>query len=159
MNILTARAMQLTGVDRVKFNDAIADGHYTTPPEVDGKSRRFGDDDMAGLAAFGRLLELGIKVPLAASWACAVVESFREHRTDLVSFHIVRTFDGRTFLLPFFGADKDEGRIAYDPDWLDKPNGTAALEITIPVANIMADLYRRYRELHQAGHFKDDAAE
>jgi len=151
MNILTARAMQLTRVDRTKFHLAISAGHYTCAPVTKKtKARRFDYPDLLGLTVFGRLLDMGVKSPLASEWACSVVELFRTHHTNLASVRFVRTFDGQTLAFPCL-IDDAEG--AHPQPVAD----AIVLEIVIPVERIMARMTPLYWEMLKAGEFQDDA--
>ena len=145
VNILTTRAMQLTGASKQTFNEVVADGYYPAAPMgEDGRSRRFGDADVLGLATFAMLMKMGMKARLAGTWASLVVNQFRVHGEKLVKVHLIKPTDGEIYAQPDFGQGMEAA-----PE--------RALEMTIPVETIMADLYRRYRELHQAGEFQDDA--
>ena len=54
--IKTRDAVEIAHVDRTKFNEAVADGHYACAPALEGKSRVFGRDDLLILYLFGRLI-------------------------------------------------------------------------------------------------------
>ncbi len=69
--VRSALAMKIANVDRLVFNQAVADGHYPcAPPTAKGQSRIFGEDGLLGLFIFGRLLERGVLPRVAGPLAC-----------------------------------------------------------------------------------------
>ena len=78
--IPTPLAMEITGVDSVKFREAVSRGHYVARGEaVSGKARLFDEPELEGLFFFGELLRLGFPLPLAASRASAARDVMDGH--------------------------------------------------------------------------------
>lgn len=93
LSIRAADAKTLAGIDRVKFNDLVAQGYYPCAPETKKRSARdFELPDVIGLVAFGRMLELGVLPRRAGPWACEIVRQVREN-PDIRTVHINRHAD------------------------------------------------------------------
>jgi hypothetical protein len=97
--------MRVVGVDRQKFNEAIADGHYRVARDATpGTPRDFDGIDVLGIAAFGRLLDLGFSVRHAGNFASCVVEVLRGERP------IAKGGEGKA--RPFFLGRSKDGSVA-----------------------------------------------
>lgn len=64
----TRLAMMATGADRLKVNEAASRGYYR-PPEAEGATRLWRENDLIGLRLLADLLRLDLRLPYAASRA------------------------------------------------------------------------------------------
>jgi hypothetical protein len=93
LSIRGSDALTLAGIDRIRFNDLVAQGYYPCAPETKKRSARsFELPDVIGLMALGRMLELGVLPRLAGPWACEIVRRLRD-KPDLRTAHINRHAD------------------------------------------------------------------
>ncbi len=75
----TALACKIVGLDRLRFNDAVANGVYTcAPPTAKGSSRLFDADAMIPLYLFARLTDFGITAGRAGAMACDVASTLKQ---------------------------------------------------------------------------------
>lgn len=147
MNIPVAVAMQVAGVSRARFNEAVASGFYRLAPTAEHrKSRRFDVPDIIGLSAFARLLHAGFPYRVAAEIACIVVDNVRNHGDDLEAVVVAWKADGERWTGPWFGLGKDNGRMCLDPH-----SSGWALMFQFNIPAIGKDVLQRYRQLHQSG--------
>lgn len=71
--VRSAMAMDVVGLDRLRFNEAVTDGFYSCAPETQrGKVRLFGEADLVNLFIFARLLKVGLTSRRAGEIACLV---------------------------------------------------------------------------------------
>ncbi len=69
--VRVALAMRIVNLDRIKFNEAVANDCYPcAPPTTQGASRVFSEDDLIVLYVFARLLELNVSLRTAGHLAC-----------------------------------------------------------------------------------------
>jgi hypothetical protein len=74
--VRSAVAMRVVNLDRLKFNEAVANGYYTCAPiTTAGSVRLFAEDDLVALYVFARLLELNVAPRRAGQLAC----EFKSH--------------------------------------------------------------------------------
>jgi len=74
----SALAMQIVGLDRLKFNEAVAAGYYPCAPQTPkGSSRIFSEDDLIALYVFARLTEMDMLPRRAGTLACDFVSKVR----------------------------------------------------------------------------------
>lgn len=130
MRVTTAWAMSITGVNRLKFNEAVAAGHYQCAPETTERTTRdFDFPDLIGLAVFGRLLNLGLSKRLAGQFACKTVGYVHQYGTDLERVVMALNGDGNVWAGPYFGEGQDNGRPYIDPN---SAAAAASIQINIP---------------------------
>lgn len=83
--VSTAIACRIVGLNRDRFNEYVAAGHYPCAPStVPGRARLFDPDDMLTLFLFKRLIDDGYTIEKAGNIACAiglVAKSYPEERT------------------------------------------------------------------------------
>lgn len=78
--ISTAQACDVAAVDRLRFNEAVAEGFYPcAPPTTKGIARQFGEDDLVVLVIYGQLLEVGVTPRHAGYIACKVLSCLESH--------------------------------------------------------------------------------
>jgi hypothetical protein len=71
--IKTALACEMAELDRDRFNEAVAAGHYPCAPETrPGSSRIFSVDDCVALYIYARLIDDGIPPSRAGGMICEV---------------------------------------------------------------------------------------
>lgn len=149
MNIPSAWAMQITGVNRLRFNEAVFAGLYPcAPPTEERRKRYFGTNDVIALYAFGQLTSTGITPRVAGEIACSIAELMNTHGDSLEAVIVAWKADGTRWVGPWFGVGKDEGRPHLDP--------TAAgwtLMFQFSITEIGKEVFRRYYELHQSDKF------
>jgi hypothetical protein len=74
--VRSAIAMRVVNLDRLKFNEAVANDHYPCAPfTTSGSARLFAEDDLVALYVFARLLELNVAPRRAGQLAC----EFKSH--------------------------------------------------------------------------------
>jgi hypothetical protein len=84
-------AMRVAGIDRIKFNEAIADGFYRCAPATSpGRERVFDSIDIIGMFVFGRLVAIGFSARYAGNYASEVVEAIRG-KTKSANMRITKT--------------------------------------------------------------------
>lgn len=75
----TALACKVVGLDRVKFNDAVASGAYTCAPfTMKGSARIFDEESLIPLYFFARLTEFGLPPSRAGRLACDAASVLRD---------------------------------------------------------------------------------
>lgn len=101
-------AMRVAQVDRIKFNEAVADNYYRCAPTTVGSAPRdFDGTDIIGMYIFGRLNESGYPARHAGNYACAIVEALRGQRkveplgdATPAIFFVARDHDGEVAIFP-----------------------------------------------------------
>ena len=79
----TALACELSKVDRMQFNEAVANGFYTCAPETTkGSTRIFDLDQTVALFIFGHLLKLGLSSRDAGGITCSLYETFSQTQSS-----------------------------------------------------------------------------
>lgn len=69
----TSYACRVVGLNRDRFNEYVAAGHYPCAPStIPGRARLFDPDDMLTLFLFKRLIDDGFTVEKAGKIACAI---------------------------------------------------------------------------------------
>ncbi|MDG4650438.1 hypothetical protein P6F26_18500 [Roseibacterium sp. SDUM158017] len=69
----SSTACQAAGIDKQRFNEAVAAGRYPCAPAVrKGGTRTFRRDDIVALFVFARLIEQDIPARVAGEIACAL---------------------------------------------------------------------------------------
>ncbi len=95
----TAVAARIARIDRQRFNEIVAAGHYPCAPKTTkGASRVFGVDDLIALFLFARLAEHGFAPANAGQVACLVRSQLtNEGSADETFVCIARAVNGATF--------------------------------------------------------------
>jgi hypothetical protein len=76
----TQVACRIAGINRDRFNEAVAAGHYPCAPEVDrGATRVFDEDQLVSLFYYGRLLEWGLSPAVAGPIVCKFYGALAQH--------------------------------------------------------------------------------
>jgi hypothetical protein len=124
--------MRIVGLDRLKFNEAVAAGHYPCAPQTPkGSSRIFGEDDLIALYVFARLTEMDMLPRRAGALACDFASKVKmSPKEDRIIF--ARSINGGAVF--FRGSE-------YDPDHAKKgrvydPPGEIAYTLDFHVRNI-----------------------
>lgn len=74
-------ACRIAGIDRDRFNEAVAAGNYPcAPPAVAGSSRVFDEDALCALFYYGRMLGRGYPPSVAGNIACLFQEQLANLR-------------------------------------------------------------------------------
>lgn len=111
-------ACRIVGLDRVKFNDAVASGTYPCAPSTaKGSTRIFNEESLLPLYFFARLTEFGIPASRAGQLACDMASTVRQESTkhnDRITF--VRGTSYQTFFAPTSKLPNGEMKVWYDPD-------------------------------------------
>lgn len=82
-NFRSALAMRIAGVDRQKFNEAVAADFYPcAPKEMEGTSRVFREHELVGLWVFGWLLRAGVVPRVAGPLACEFMRQAENNPQD-----------------------------------------------------------------------------
>lgn len=93
--LTTALACRVARLDRDRFNEAVATGHFNCAPETTaGRARIFHPEDMIALYLYRELLEDGYRKDRAGRVACAVSEAARQN-PDAPAITFVETYFGR----------------------------------------------------------------
>jgi hypothetical protein len=78
IRVRSASAMRIAEIDRLKFNEAVADGLYPCAPATKrGSVRLFNENDLVALYIFARLIDNGITPRMAGPLACEFAEEAR----------------------------------------------------------------------------------
>lgn len=90
----TKYACRIARLDRQRFNEFVAAGHFPCAPEtIPGRARYFDPDDMVTLWLFRELMEDGYNPAMAGHIACVVGHAARQNPTArAISF--VRNYFG-----------------------------------------------------------------
>lgn len=76
-------AVRIARLDRVAFNESVANNFYScAPPTTKGSSRRFTEDDLVGLYIFARLMDMGMLPRHAGPLACQFKEAASANRDE-----------------------------------------------------------------------------
>lgn len=77
--VRTKLAMQIVGLNPLRFNEMVAAGHYPCAPRTEpGTPRKFREPDLIGAWWFVRMMGEGIKVERAGNIACRLIEFLKE---------------------------------------------------------------------------------
>lgn len=118
----TAVACRVVGLDRDRFNEAVAAGNYPCAPSTNfGQPRILQEHDLIGLEAYKRFSDMGFNLKAAGYIACELVSHIRQH-PDAAAFVIAW---GRYGNIHVFEAGDYEAR---------KGQGFAGLS---PIVNVM----------------------
>jgi len=103
--IRTKLAMEIAGLNPLRFNEYVAAGTYPCAPRTDpGKPRRFREPDLIGLWWFSKMIAEGVSAARAGNVACRLVEYLKESvDTDGLCPHMRVTYvetTGFSFFMP-----------------------------------------------------------
>jgi hypothetical protein len=90
-------ACRIAGIDRDRFNEAVAKGDYPgAPPAGSGKTRIFQMHDLIALFIYGRLLEIGVAARSAGEFAKEISGLARhaEGKASTICACFIKTADG-----------------------------------------------------------------
>lgn len=92
--LTTTAACRVARLNRDRFNEHVAAGHFNCAPEtVPGRARLFDPDDMVALRLFSDLMEDGYNAFNAGRIACGVGEAARKN-PDAESIAYVKATNG-----------------------------------------------------------------
>jgi hypothetical protein len=99
--LTTKAACRVADIDRDRFNEHVAAGHYRCAPRtIPGRARLFDPDDMVGLWLFRELMSDGFNAERAGAIACEVARAARVypdvHTITYVSDYF-QPFGGKAF--------------------------------------------------------------
>ena len=137
--LTTALACKVVGLDRDRFNEAVAAGYFECAPRtVAGRARIFYPEDMIALYLYRELMEDGYAREKAGRIACAVSNCAKENRNAKAISYVEDYFKGSGHAVP---ADK-----VPDPtDWdTILHNGTDIRKVTTFRISKMKELIARY---------------
>jgi hypothetical protein len=78
--LTTTLACRVARIDRDRFNEAVASGHFNCAPETTpGRARIFHPEDMIALWLYRELLDDGYRKDFAGQMACAVSSAARRN--------------------------------------------------------------------------------
>ena len=98
--VSTAIACRIVGLNRDRFNEYVAAGHYPCAPKtVPGRARLFGPDDLLTLMIFKRLTEDGYTVERAGDIACAIGTLAMSYPEARAISYVETYFHGGTAML------------------------------------------------------------
>ena len=73
IRLSTSKACRVAGINKDRFNEYVAAGHYPCAPStIPGRARLFNPDDMLTLFLFKRLIDDGATVQAAGRIACEI---------------------------------------------------------------------------------------
>lgn len=119
--VRAALACKIVNLDRVKFNEAVANKHYPCAPStLAGSARIFDEAALLPLFFFARLTDFGISAGRAGHLACEMAAvSRQEHATPASRIILVQGTMG-SHLYPSMtkgvGIAKDQTEVGYDPE-------------------------------------------
>lgn len=153
IRVSSHHAMEIAGLDRLRFNEAVNAGSYPCAPQGQrGKTRMFeGEEQMICLFLFARLLDDGVKHERAGAIACGLLQFFEEHKVDGGSYQgntVVRV-KGQSSIAFFVDGAK------FDPEFNRKDKvyigaGLNLLSTVIDVANMRVIIRAKFTELMEA---------
>jgi len=99
--LTTAVACRVAGINRDRFNEYVAAGHYRCAPQtVPGRARLFDPDAMLTLFLFKRLMDDGFTVERAGGIACAIGEVAKQNPDARAISYVESYFPGGHAFLP-----------------------------------------------------------
>lgn len=99
--LTTIAACRVAGLNRDRFNEHVAAGHFGCAPQtVAGRARLFDPDDMIALVLFRELMEDGLDARAAGRIACEVAASAKEKPHAKNISYIEPSFGGRGSACP-----------------------------------------------------------
>lgn len=96
--LTTKAACRVAGIDRDRFNEAVARGDYPcAPPTVPGRARFFDSDALIALRLFREFTEEGMEAKRAGALACAIAECARSNPEARAISVVYNYFGPHTF--------------------------------------------------------------
>lgn len=93
--LTTAAACRVARIDRDRFNEHVAAGHFPCAPNtVPGRARLFDPDDMIALWLFRELMEEGYDARAAGRIACSVASAARQNPEARAISYVQTYFPG-----------------------------------------------------------------
>lgn len=97
----TALAAEIAGIDRQRFNEAVAADFYPCAPKtVAGRARSFGVNDIVALKVYGYLLAEGVIPRHAGNIACGLLDLLAVYPDASAAVYIVTQMGRPCWLLP-----------------------------------------------------------
>lgn len=125
--LTTTAACRVARINRDRFNEHVAAGHYPCAPKTTpGRARLFDPDDMIGLWLFRELMDDGLGAKSAGEIACAVAMVARLNPEARAISYVQDYFGDRGFAYP---ADD----VPHHSEWDTNnfcPGGTDARKVT-----------------------------
>lgn len=127
--VRSALACRIVGLDRQKFNEAVADGFYTCAPMASqGNTRIFTEEAMVPLYFFARLLEFGLPPRRAGALACEAAGRAQSRGYDESDRVILLIAEGNEVFIPSVTMfPKDGESKEYDPRHEEHGRGYSGL--------------------------------
>lgn len=98
--LTTMAACRVATIDRDRFNEHVAAGHFPCAPStIPGRARLFEPDDMIGLWLFRELMDDGINAARAGAMACEVSRAARLY-PDAKAIAYVQTYRNGGVAIP-----------------------------------------------------------
>lgn len=93
--LTTAKACEVAGLHRDRFNEYVAAGLYNCAPKtVPGRARLFDPDDMLTLFLFKRFIDDGYTIEKAGNIACVLGEVAKQHPEERFLSYVEDYFIG-----------------------------------------------------------------
>jgi hypothetical protein len=143
--IRSALATRLVNLDRLRFNEAVALGHYScAPATLQGQSRIFDEDDLVTLYVFARLLERGFATRAAGNLACEFRSAMRTTNYAKAARIILCHDELSSYFTADLVAVPNGVEEKYNPDRKsDYAGGRVVMTTEFYVANIRQNLAER----------------
>lgn len=117
-------ACRIVGLDRTKFNEAVASGAYPCAPGTrSGAPRHFTQDDLLPLFFFARLVDFVKSAQLAGKLACEMATIAQDPRAkDAPRIIMLKSHSDHTFVASVSNepvsptSGKSRQAVSYDPD-------------------------------------------
>lgn len=78
--LTTIAACRVAGINRDRFNEHVANGHFPCAPDtIPGRARLFDPDDMLALRLFTELMSGGLNAANAGAIACGIAGAARRN--------------------------------------------------------------------------------
>ena len=95
--LTTKAACNVVGLNRDRFNEHVAAGHFNCAPRtVPGRARLFEPDDMLALMLFKRLMDDGFSPEKAGDMACAIAHAAKFSPDARAISYVESFFSGGT---------------------------------------------------------------
>jgi hypothetical protein len=133
-------AARIAGIDRQRFNEAVAAGFYPcAPATLKGASRLFDEDDLIGLFIFGRLTEhpINLAPSSAGPLACELKDRARSN-PDTNRVRLVRGAFGTTHVAVGI-RDPEHTNLGHNSDLI-------LYELSFDLTNVRAILSHRIED-------------
>ena len=96
----------IAGLNRDRFNEAVAAGNYPCAPQATrGAPRGFDEDDFAALVVYARKLDIGMPPKAAGQFACEIRKEIEKHPKEKQFVGLTSLIDEKEHI--FKGSDED----------------------------------------------------